>query len=111
VKILFISIFLVFFAYAQTLPLPIKYDPFQKAKKLMKDKSKVVKNMKRFDLKLYAIYNNRAYINGKFYKIGDKVAGFKVIKISNKYVVLKKNRKKVVLPLVKSNIIKTVERQ
>ncbi|ACM92103.1 hypothetical protein NAMH_1375 [Nautilia profundicola AmH] len=59
-------------------------------------------------LSLNAIFQNKADINGVWVKVGDEIAGYKVIKINNNEVVLKKNNtiKKLVL---KSNILKVVK--
>ena len=90
---------------SNTLP-PINYDPFYKAQKLLKKPKKIQVFSKPIQLKLYAIYNNRAYINGKFYKIGDKIYGYRVYKIYDNYVVLKRNSKLKVVYLIKNRILK-----
>ena len=90
---------------SDTLP-PVNYDPFYKAQKLLKKPKRVQIFSKPIKLKVYAIYNNRAYINGKFYKIGDKIAGYKIYKIYDSYVVLKRKSKLKILHLVKNRILK-----
>ena len=90
---------------SNTLP-PINYDPFYKAQKLLKKPKRVQVFSKPIQLKVYAIYNNRAYINGKFYKIGDKIAGYKLYKIYDNYVVLKSKSKLKVVYLIKNRILK-----
>jgi len=46
-----------------------------------------------FNLKIYAIFQNRVNINGKWFKVGDTINGYKIVKITNNYVYLKRNNK------------------
>ena len=55
------------------------------------------------NLKIYAIFQNRVNINGKWFKIGDIINGYKILKITNNYVYLKRNNK--VLKLSITNYI------
>lgn len=48
-------------------------------------------------LKLMAILNDTALINGKWYKLGDKVRNYKIVKITMTEVILKSPVKKLVL--------------
>ena len=98
--------------YANVLDLPVHYDPFQKAKKIVKQKSAPLMQSKApsVRLDLIAIFNNKAYINGKFYTIGQKVYGYRLVAIKDRYVVLKKGRQVKILPLVEKKIVKTSER-
>ena len=58
-------------------------------------------------LTLKSIFNNRAYINDSWYKVGDILYGeFKIIKISDNYVLLEKQNHFYKLKLKKTNIIK-----
>ncbi len=59
------------------------------------DTKKVIK--KRKGLILTAIINTSAMINGRWYKIGDKVNGYKVSKIDMRSVLLTKKSKKLLL--------------
>jgi len=43
------------------------------------------------DFKIYAIFNNKVNINGVWKSVGDFVNEYKIIKITPKYVVLKKD--------------------
>lgn len=108
-----IVIFFLFAAIllAKTLA-PVKYDPFFRAQKLLKkqEKDKFIQK-KPFEIKVYAIYNDRAYINGKFYKTGDFIAGYKIYKIAKNYIVLKKKSKFKIKYLVKSDILKIRKKQ
>ncbi len=42
-------------------------------------------------LKLYAIMNKSVLINGKWYKLGEKVYGYKIVKVTSKTVTLNRN--------------------
>jgi len=80
----------------------------QKNKKEVKNKQKSkasttkgIKNTivakKKFTFTLGAVLNKSALISGKWYKLNDKVNGYKLSKIEPTSVVLTKNRKKMVL--------------
>jgi len=56
-------------------------------------------------MKIYAIFNNKVNINGKWKNIGNYVNDYKIIKIYPNYVVLRKNNKIKILKFL-SNIIK-----
>lgn len=59
------------------------------------DAKKIVK--KRKALTLTTVINTSAMINGKWYKAGDKVSGYKVSKIDSTSVLLTKKSKKLLL--------------
>lgn len=83
----------------------VHYDPFKKAKVLLKMHTTNMKSLNNTPkvLSISAILNNRVYINGKFYKEGDIIYGYKIIGIVNKYIKVKKNKKISIIPLIKSN--------
>ena len=54
-------------------------------------------------LKLYGIFDNKANINQKWYKIRSKVYNYRLVKIKNSSVILKQKRKKLELFLRKKN--------
>ena len=86
---------------SQSLPI-VKYDPFYKAQKILQSKTKTshtAAKRKKSPPKLHltAILNDKAYINGNFYKVGDTVASFEVVKISSDSVHLKKGSKITIL--------------
>jgi len=93
----------------------ISYDPFhsQKSKPIVKKenlKDKKVKHSKLSKdkimptkLSLSMILNKNAFINGKWYKVNQKVADYRIVKINEDIVVLKKNRKYTTLKLISSN--------
>ena len=56
---------------------------------------KIIK--KRKGLTLTTVINTSAMINGKWYKMGDKVSGYKVSKIDSTSVLLTKKKKKLLL--------------
>jgi len=59
-------------------------------------------------LQINAVFQNRININGSWYKTGDIINGYKIIKINNNEVVMKKNGK-IKTIIFKSNIIKVVK--
>lgn len=95
---------------AQGVPL-IPYDPFYKAEKILKKSPKQrAQRQSRTHIRLLAIYNDTAFINGKFYKKNDNIGTYKIVKIFKKGVVLKKSNRIKVLRLVQStDYVKTKE--
>ncbi len=78
----------------------ISYDPFfPTKKKKVKKKRKIIK--KRTPLKLKAILNKEALINGKWLKEGSRVGNYKIIKIEEQRVWLKRGQKTILLKLYK----------
>jgi hypothetical protein len=58
-----------------------------------------------YAIKIDAIFQNRVNINGKWYKAGDEIYGYKIIKITDEGVFLSKNGKIKKINL-KSNVLK-----
>ena len=83
----------------------IEYDPF--FPEIRKKKTKNFKTEKR--LKLEAILNKTAFINGKWRKEREKVEGFEIIKINKDKVLLKKAKKRIVLRLFYPSFLKVKE--
>jgi hypothetical protein len=52
---------------------------------------------------LEAILNNTALINGKWYKEGEKVSGYKLEKVTHKSILLTKGKRKILLSTVSKN--------
>jgi len=53
-------------------------------------------------LKIYAIFNNLVNINGRWFRVGENVNGYKIIKVSDKKVILKKDNRYITLkPTIK----------
>lgn len=79
-------------------------DPFFYDKKtVLKIKhKKYKKNAYRTYYRLQAIINNRAKINRKWYKIGNKIGGYKLYEICSNCVKLKKRGKTLTLYLYKT---------
>ncbi|ADN08499.1 hypothetical protein [Sulfurimonas autotrophica] len=82
----------------------IHYDPFKKAKILLNTHSakKLFSTPKRI-LSINAILNKKVYINGRFYRVGEVVYGYKIINIADNYIQVKKKGKISIIPLIKSN--------
>lgn len=82
-------------------------DPFIDEVKLKKIviKQKILKKLKKrkLHLRLESIFNNRVKINTKWYKVGSKVAGYRIVKIdyNKKSVLLKSGKKLLKLYLIK----------
>jgi len=76
-----------------------KYDPFHRTQPLLHKKTKKVKTAKKREAQVSAIMNDKAFIDGRWYKKGDVISEGKIIKISSYYVVLKKGTKTKTLKL------------
>jgi len=78
----------------------IKYNPFYNSVKIYNKKIKnfKIKSTKKVNtLILGAIINDKAFINGAWYKVGDRIYGFKITRIANYFVYLNKKNKKMIL--------------
>ncbi|GEM_PF-1657244 len=87
------------------------YDPFvETAPILAKAKESGSVSMEKIlpnpPLRVSAVLNDRAFVNGRWVKKGDKIGEFKVISISQKRVVLYSGKKRIIVPLKKRSIIK-----
>lgn len=100
------TLFLLFFGMVfakEIVELKVQYDPFQKAKKLIakkeniklkddlalksiKVKMKIKKRVKRRPPTITAIFNNKVFIDGKLFGVGQKVKGFKIAKVTKRGV-------------------------
>jgi len=91
----------------------ITYDPFNTNRAQPNTKQAQKSTMKQYvtrlkhrsELALSMIFNKNAFINGKWYKENDKLADYKVIKINQDIVVLKKNSKYTTLKLPVSEMV------
>jgi len=101
----------------EILPLPVLYDPFKKATKLIVKRDALDVNMTIFKrqkreekttskpmLSFNGLFNNKIIIDGKIYAEGDKVNGYEVVKIFKRYVLLKKEKRRFILPFEDENI-------
>ena len=69
------------------------YDPFATAKPILKQKK--AKKQKKYHriIKLQTVLNGRVLIKNKWYSVGDKVYGYKIVKIDQNGISLYKNKK------------------
>ncbi|NPA64719.1 MAG: hypothetical protein GXO16_07065 [Epsilonproteobacteria bacterium] len=67
----------------------VSEEKIEKIVKIVKKKPKP----KRVTLRLTSIFGKRARINGRWYRVGDMVAGYRLVHIGSNYVVLKKGQK------------------
>ena len=101
----------------EVLSLPVLYDPFKKTKKLIVKRDALDINITIFNTKkrdknttskpmftFNGIFNNKIIIDGKIYAEGDKVNGYEVVKIFKRYVLLKNEKKRFILPFEDENI-------
>ena len=86
----------------QELNIP-SYDPFKRAKPLLKRKSSKKYVYKPRPAKLTAVFNKKAFINGKWYEKGDSISEGKLVNIQSERVYLKKGNKTKVLLLKRKN--------
>lgn len=100
-KIFFISIYLTI-ASANPLPL-VHYDPFYKSQIILHTHTH--KRVQNRSLTLSAIFNNRAFINNKFYTIGEKIRGYRIEKIYRHYIVLQGHNSIIVLHMQKKHLL------
>ena len=95
----------------------ISYDPFhakiEKPVVHKKNKTSVSKTQPQkqsLKLTLSMIFNKKAFINGQWYKVNDKFADYRVTKINQDIVVLRKKNKYTTLKLsVSDSILVTKE--
>ncbi len=83
----------------------INYDPFFPTKK-DKKKRTVYKKQQKKSYKLKAILNKKAFINDRWFKLGERVGEYKIIKITSTKVVLEKGRKRKVLNFSSKSLLK-----
>lgn len=55
--------------------------------------TKTVIENENLPLKIYAVFNNKVNINGKWLKVGENFQGYKIIKINYNKIVVKKDNK------------------
>lgn len=83
-KIVFVSL-LLGVLYADTLPL-VHYDPFYKSQIILHSQKR--QSLQHNFFGLSAIFNDRAFINNRFYTVGEKIQGYRIKKIYKHSVVL-----------------------
>ncbi len=90
----------------QVLDVPM-YDPFKRAKPLLKQKNRSKSVYRRSPLQLTAVLNDKAFINGRWYNRGELTAEGKLVRINPMSVYVKEGTKIKILPLKKSkNLLK-----
>ncbi len=92
--------------YGGSLELPVAYDPFVKAQKIIKPIRRKVQRVAQPKLKLKAIFNDKAYINGRFYRVGQRVGGARIVAIQEDRVVLEQGGRQMVLPLWRKRVLR-----
>ncbi len=85
----------------QSLSVP-GYDPFKRAKPLLIRKNSGKTVYRPLPLQLTAVMNNKAFINGRWYKKGQLTSEGKLVKINSTSVYLKQGKKIKILPMKKS---------
>jgi len=100
-KIFFMSLFLSVLS-ANPLPL-VHYDPFYKSQIILHTHTPRKVQNKSFTLS--AIFNNHAFINNKFYTVGEKIQGYKIKKIYRHSVVLQHRSSITVLHLQQKHLL------
>ena len=80
------------------------FDDEEKKGKINKDFNFVLK--KSPILRIYAIFQDKVNINGEWFKIGDSVNGYEIIKIDKNFVLLKKGNTKKYLKIISNSKIK-----
>ena len=87
-----------------TLP---KYDPFKRSKPLLQRKKSGKSVYRPRPAQLNAVMNDKAYINGRWYQVGDSISEGKLVKINRTSVYLKKGTTIKILPLkTNKNLVK-----
>ena len=72
------------------------YDPFARAKPILNEKVKRIRNKKIYrnsSIVIQTILNNKVLINGKWFKVGDKVQGATIKNINENNIMIYKNNK------------------
>jgi hypothetical protein len=87
------------------LKIPSPLDGIAKVQEDNKTKTVLLDSVKEVKFTLNAIINKQAYINGKWYKRGDKIHRFVLREVFNNYVILRKDRKHIKVYLVKKRNI------
>jgi len=88
-----------------------QYDPFKRATPLLQKKSTRDKVSRPLPTQLIAVLNEKAFINGKWYKEGDVLAEGKITEVRADSVYLKKGRTVKILKLKKIKSMFTLEQK
>ena len=79
------------------------YNVFEYETNIVKENIVAVSQKKNLNLKIYAIFQNRVNINGKWFKVGDNIYGYKIVKINKNFVLLKNGNSKKILKILPSS--------
>lgn len=91
---------------------PFAYDPFKKAQVLIQKespKAQEKQKVKKNSIVLSAIMSDKAFINGKWYGLGDKFGSFKVDMIRQNMVGLKRGGKVKIITLGRKKHLFTIK--
>ena len=61
------------------------------------------RRVKHYRFYITAIINDRAKINGRWYKVGNKVQGFRITNIDRNYIILSKNNSRMKVFMTRKN--------
>lgn len=81
---------------------PYNYNPFYESPSLVYKKAK----NQATSLNVEAILDDKVFINGKWYKIGEQIGNYKLIDANYKSVMLEANGKRIFLPTSTEKTIK-----
>lgn len=97
-----------FVVVAESLNLPVVYDPFQGVQHFIKKEhtTQSATKKQKVPLVVSAIFNNKAFINKKFYTIGEKIGKYRLVGIKSTYVILEGANHRVLLPLLAKKYLK-----
>ena len=91
----------------------VNYDPFAQTKNIIQKKKNLKKTVRLSTKKTFSlvtIFNDRAFINSKWYKKGDTIYGYKIVDIGGDKVLLSKESKFKYLRIKKINNLLKVEK-
>ncbi len=86
------------------------YDPFRRAEPLIRQAKAVKRKPKPITLRITAIMNDRAFVNGRWVRSGDRIGEYKVVGIRSRGIVLKAHNRTLFLPMrEKKRLLKVKE--
>ena len=88
------------------LKIPSPLDGIKKVVENNQSKTLLLDNTQDINFTLNAIVNDNVYINGKWYKKGDRIHGLVIREIYDDHVVLKDNRRTIKVYLIKKKNLK-----
>lgn len=93
------------FEQVQAMKLPQRpdftiYDPFVRAEPIVKGRVAVRRKPRNTSLRLEAVLNDRAFINGRWMRAGMRLGGWRIVSIRPEGVTLRQGGRRLLLPLV-----------